>query len=432
MSNEKQILEKNVEDISRIIFGKSEINISVFSNGESIEYRNISTEYDFVCEIELREKEIQQEQVEKLSKFLKKEIKYSDTNLKKVFWLEGTNRYQEAETSISKSSELQKEITLPSFLDTYIFDKLGANFAPDFTKFSRNLKHKKEDVLIYLGTYFPRSFAESYSIFNTVFRNENVGKSLQEKKEINILDVGSGTGGNLSGLLLSLIENIPNRVNFNIVAIDGNNEALKILERIILQFRIKFGINISLNCHYVTFKTVKDLYEKSKQFLEKDFDFIISSKMINEIITVDEYSYYNYYNFFAKYLDKKGLLLMLDVTTKIEKLNYLPILLNKQTNNFIQQNSEVYKTLIPTSCAEKDNVCKQDCFSNNLFFITHSKQEKDKSKVAYRIIGKREFVSLVLSIVQNKGGIIGWDNYRNPKYCTLISSKDRTQNAYMV
>lgn len=432
MKNEKQILEKNVEDISKIFFGESVLNISVFSYGESFKYFNISTKYNYICEIELKENKINQEQIEGLSKFLNKEVKHSDKNLKKVFWLERTNETHKNIVSKSKTSELQKEITLPTLIDEYIFNKLGANFLPNYKKFSKNLNLKKEDVLIYLGTYFPRSFAETYSIFNNIFQNKIVDKSLKDKEEINILDVGSGTGGNLSGLLFSIIENVPNKVNFNIVAIDGNNEALKILEKIILQIRVKFSMNISLNCYYVTFETVTDLYKKSKQFLASNFNFIISSKMINEIITIDEDSYYNYYNHFAKYLDKKGLLLMLDVTTKIDELNYMPILLNKQTNNFIQKNSEVYKTLIPTSCAEKDTVCKQDCFSNNFFFITHSQRVKDKTKVAYRIIGKKEFVLEVLSIVQNKGGIIGWDNHRNPKYCALYPSKGKTQTAYKI
>ncbi len=328
--------------------------------------------------------------------------------------------------------DVSKDITFPSFLDTYIFDKLGASFAPDYAKFNRNLNLKKKDVLIYLGTYFPRSFAETYSIFNNILQNKNIEKCLKDKKEINILDVGSGTGGNLSGLLLSLFENLHQKVNFNIIAIDGNNEALKILEKIILQFRVKLSINICLNCHYITFKTLTDLYEKSKQHLESNFDFIISSKMINEVIANDSNSYYNYYNHFVKHLDTRGLLLMLDVTTKIDSLNYMPILLNRQTSNFIQQNNNAYKTLIPTSCAENDYICKQECFSNNLFFISHSRRIKDKSKVAYRVIGKKEFVMELLSVVQNKGNVIGWDNFGNPKYCTMISSKSNTQNAYEI
>lgn len=431
MNTEKQILIKNIEDISKIFFGDSEMNISVISKEESPEHLNIVTDYDFICEIELSKNEIGQEQINRLSKFLNKEVKHSGENLNKVFWLVGTNGTQTQVVSKSKTNKLRNEISLPSFLDTYIFDKLGANFAPDYTKFNKNLNHNKEDVLIYLGTYFPRSFAETYSIFNNILQNEIIEKSIQEKEEINILDIGSGTGGNLSGLLLSLIENISQKININIVAIDGNKEALKLLEKIVFKIQLKHSLNISLNCHYVTFETITDLYENSKQFFEPNFDFIISSKMINEIITKDNDSYYNYYRHFAKYLNNEGLLLMLDVTTKIE-VNYMPILLNKQTNRFIQENEGTYKTLIPTSCAEFDNDCKQDCFSNNHFVVSHSKKKSDRTKVTYRVIGKREFVTVILSKIETKGSIIGWDNIGNQKYCNFISSTPNTQSAYKV
>ena len=54
---------------------------------------------------------------------------------------------------------------------TLTLDKLKGKFAPNYTKFNKNLNHHKDDVLIYLGTYFPRSFAETYSIFNNILQN---------------------------------------------------------------------------------------------------------------------------------------------------------------------------------------------------------------------------------------------------------------------
>ncbi len=426
MNKERQRLEKFIKEISKIIFGDTELNISVFTKEESIEY--CEDQFDYLCEINLYHEKISHEQIKRLSKFLNLDVQQTSH---KVFWFIGSNGSPITPVKKKKSNELQKNVKLPPFIDNFIYNKLKANFAPDYTKFNKNLNHKKEDVQIYLGTYFPRSFAETYSIFANVLQNAIIEKSNREKVEINILDIGSGTGGNLSGLLLSLIENISQSININIVAVDGNKEALKFLEMIIFQIQFKYNLNISLNCHYVAFETISDLYENSKQFFEPNFDFIISSKMINEIISKDEDSYLNYYRYFAKYLSNEGLLLMLDVTTKID-VEYMPILLNKQTNRFIQESNSVYKTLIPTSCAKFDTKCNQDCFSNNHFLISHSKKKSDRTKVTYRVFGKMEFIQAILSKLECTGNIIGWDNIGNQKHCNLISNISNTQSAYEV
>lgn len=56
-------------------------------------------------------------------------------------------------------------IKLPQWLDNLIFDELGAKYCranADMTV----IDWDKNDVLNYLGTYFPRSYAESYCIFS--------------------------------------------------------------------------------------------------------------------------------------------------------------------------------------------------------------------------------------------------------------------------
>lgn len=291
-------------------------------------------------------------------------------------------------------------IELPLFLDNYIFTKLGARFAPNFEKFNKNLHHSTEDILIYLGTYFPRSFVETYSIFNDLFQNTFLQSSFKIKSEINILDIGSGTGGDLTGILLSMIENLSSDINFNITVVDGNQDALKILEKIIFKLQIVFNLKINLSVYYLTFKTITELYEKSKNsLLNEKFDFIISSKMINEIIIVDNNAYFNYLSYFTDFLSENGLLSILDVTIKIDNLDYIPILLNEQSNQFIQTNLEKYKTLSPLCCINHEENCNVKCFTSETFCVTHSKKTNDRSKVSYRIIGRKNYISSILSII---------------------------------
>lgn len=429
MKSEKLILKRNVEDIAYVIFGDARKIISIFSQEDIAEHSMESTGFDFICEIKLFDKIIQQEELEKLSKFINKEIKHPNPNT--VHWLEKENVTAKKTKAIKAPNTLEKEICLPAFLDDYIFLNLGAVYAPDYLKFSKNLNLNREDVLIYLGTYFPRSFAETYSIFKNILQNQIIERTISEKDEINILDVGSGTGGNLSGLLLSIIEHFSTKKNINITAIDGNNEALIILEKIISQFRLIFDYNISLNCHYVTFESVDHLFQNAKQFLNSDLDFITSSKMINEIISNEIESYLNFYKNFSGQLAETGLLLMLDITAKVDDSCYLPILLNKQTNTFIQENGEKYMTLIPTVCAEFEDECKNECFCNNVFFVSHSVKKKDKSKIAYRVIGRKRFVLDVLSSISEKGDIIGWDSNMNPK-CCINKTTCNERSAYII
>lgn len=322
-----------------------------------------------------------------------------------------------------------QKFELPSFLDQYIFNKLNAKYAPDFEKFNKNLEHNKEDVLEYLGTYFPRSFSESYLIFENIFENQTIYDFYREKEDINILDIGSGTGGNLSGLLYSFIERFGTNYNFNIFVVDGNQEALKILGRIVQKFQLEYDLRISVRSNYITFETVYDLYQEIKEHFESKFDFIISSKMINEIIVEDRNAYYDFYEYFIEDLKDQGLFVLIDVTAKIKEWDYLPIILNKQTNKFITNYKEDYKTLIPTSCSVHEINCNHNCFSNQLFSVTHSNKQNDLSKITYRVIGKVDFIENILSNIKVADIVGQTENGYN--YCQYTTDNLK-ENAFVL
>ena len=56
-------------------------------------------------------------------------------------------------------------------------------------------------------------------------------------KEINILDIGCGTGGDIVGLLMVLDHYLPKDVKFNVYAFDGNEFALKYMDRAVSALR---------------------------------------------------------------------------------------------------------------------------------------------------------------------------------------------------
>lgn len=60
---------------------------------------------------------------------------------------------------------------LPDWLHDFIYNVMGGSYEPDKAAFQNNLFSDEEKNRKYLGTYFPRSFAESYCIFCNLFDN---------------------------------------------------------------------------------------------------------------------------------------------------------------------------------------------------------------------------------------------------------------------
>ena len=98
---------------------------------------------------------------------------------------------------------MQEKVTLPQWLDNLIFEQLGAKYCRSNADMTV-IDWDKNDVLNYLGTYFPRSYAESYCIFREFFHN--YPNQFGKKEEISFFDFGCGTGGEIIGFLTALSE----------------------------------------------------------------------------------------------------------------------------------------------------------------------------------------------------------------------------------
>lgn len=346
--------------------------------------------------------------IKKLQSFLGKPIFETVDN---IYWFEGNRRAEiklkekgiPTETTVQKVEYLKTKTALPAWLDDFIFNHLGAEYAPDFRRFDYNLELTKEDNLKYLGTYFPRSYAESFCIFDNIFQNTEFQNVLSERQSLNILSVGCGTGGDLVGLL-TVIEKYSHSVSeVKIWVIDGNKEALAILEDIIQSFRFQTSKKIDLQTIENTFSSIDDI--KTNQIEYLFFDFILSFKMICEILSIDvganENSYYNFIMKFVPMLSNIGLCLLLDVTIKTEH-NYFfnPILMNRQVNQALLELEE-YQTLLPLPCSIHEQTCVEQCFTQQVFQVSHKQKANDNSKVCYRLIGGVELVRKLLNYKEN-------------------------------
>ena len=335
---------------------------------------------------------------------------------------------QEIENQDDNNSgfELSCHTVLPSYLDDSIYGEFfGAKYQPDYQRYEYNLNLTEEELLIYLGTYFPRSFGESLCIFSPIIRTEVVNSELSKKDCINILDIGCGSGGEILGLLhvLEIIKESNNPIY--IYTFDGNQLVQDILMELVSQFqnatKTKRRIQIYTNVQRID--GISDVDTIKTNIGGLNFDFILCNKMCNELISKGPIkdAYQLMCNSFTPLLDSNGLLLILDVTTKDEKSSrFYSELLNEQVNKFVIGHSKEFSTLLPISCALHPK-CIKSCFTQRKFYISHSQKQNDISKVAYRIIARNTLCEKFMKEIGNVKEIVNESvkDAGNSAFCPL-------------
>ncbi len=278
---------------------------------------------------------------------------------------------------------MEASVTLPEWLDNYIFNELGASYCPTHLPNMTVIDWDRKEILKYLGTYFPRSYAESYCIFTDYFTVNMT--NYKDKEELSIFDFGCGTGGEIIGLLMVFEEKLPNLKKVNVRALDGNIHEMNILEKILVETQNHLNYQLSFKPNV---DRIEDIYELGIQnnIIEQNFDLIISFKAICEFATkqvfdkkYNEEEFYNFLNsnnpyehiadFLLSKLHEDGLLLIEDVTSPDKTTSeWLPNIMDKGLN------------------AVNCNVtCKNIGYSQK-YKITHSYAAEDGNKVAWRMI----------------------------------------------
>ena len=322
--------------------------------------------------------------------------------------------------------EMSTHTVLPSYLDNLIYGEFfGAKYQPDYQRYDYNLDLTEEELLIYLGTYFPRSFGESLCLFSPIIKAKSFNSILSYKDCINILDVGCGSGGEIIGLL-HVIENCEkNNIPINIYTYDGNQLVQDILMELVSQFQIatKTKRRIQIYTNVQRIDSINDIETIVKNVCSFSFDFVMCNKMCNELISrANITNAYNLMcNLLAPLLDSTGLLLVLDVTTKdVNSSKFYPEILNEQINSFVAGNNEEFSTLLPISCALHPE-CINSCFTQRKFYMSHSQKQNDLSKVAYRIIARRSLCEEFIREIGNKKEIVNESNGNagDSAYCPL-------------
>lgn len=210
---------------------------------------------------------------------------------------------------------MQNNVILPQWLDNLIFEQLGAKYCRSNADMTV-IDWDKNDVLNYLGTYFPRSYAESYCIFSEFF--SKWPNRFINKTELSVFDFGCGTGGEIIGLV-NAIKCMPNLHNIHIHALDGNYHALRLLERIVRVYSDKTNYNIILDVIPLTIDDFYDLGATTKLLSKESFDIIMTFKAICEFVTIDRFEKQNaYLHFVRSFLPKltqDGIMTITDVSS---------------------------------------------------------------------------------------------------------------------
>lgn len=294
-----------------------------------------------------------------------------------------------------------KSVILPIWLDKIIFDDFEAVYEPRPMEVVYNPDQPYEFIKLYLGTYFPRSFAEVYSILASLMTNDNYKQSLYNLQEINVLDFCCGTGGEIIGLLVALSENLPNLKRVNINAYDANPDAIRFLyhltESVERAPEFRLEIHINPQCIYVeSEQEIQEVINVSNM----QYHFMMSFKAINEFVQHGTFNGNNPYELIASYfsplLKTNGIFIISDVTTKVDNGTlYYPQMMNSGINRFLK-NSQQYKSIVPSACYHYEDQCS-GCYMQDIFYVSHREKNNDISKIAYRIICNKSFAQEVMA-----------------------------------
>lgn len=272
---------------------------------------------------------------------------------------------------------IERRIVLPKWLDSFIFDDLSACYCRQ-NKDMVVLEWDKDEIKKYLGTYFPRSYAESFCIFSNYLSKESrVYKNCQE---LSIFDFGCGTGGELIGFIMAVVKHLPNIKKIVIRALDGNTYALRDLECILE--KTSQVLHLDIESYLIPF-IIDDFYDMKMvdNIITQSYDFIISFKAICEFVTKQQFEQQNPYehiiNLFMPKLSSKGVICLADITSfNAVSQDWLPIMLDNAAK----------------TC--NVDILYQNIGFNEDYHISHRCYTNDISKIAWRIYKKQKMMHI--------------------------------------
>lgn len=326
-------------------------------------------------------------------------------------------------------------VELPDWLDNLVFEELGGLYQPDPISHAHNLENTIEKNLVYLGTYFPRSYAESFLLFRDIFLNRGFNDFFSNVRSLRLIDIGSGTAGEIIGFIHAIASVFEAPPKLELTIVDGNRKAVNLAKYIITHTCSLLSIQVDLQIYLKVLRKSADL-ESLKAPNTQLYDFVITSKFINELISADPKQntglYYDFVKHFRESLSPNGMICLIDVTTQSNDAIYFPSLMNFQLNE-IEKKDDQLRTVIPLSCHSFGKECGESCFFGRVINLSHSRCANDITKITCRVVGFSNFVSQILKGATRANYYSPWINYRHQQtelVCKKGISQQQKMDAY--
>ena len=252
---------------------------------------------------------------------------------------------------------------LEDFLVSLIREFRGV-YAPDSEWVKSTVDYFEDDLRRYLGTYFPRSFLETYEIAVELF-GKVFGSGVSTDGELKLLDIGCGMGGASLGLLFAALE----RFAVKKVVLDGfdaNDDSLEFFQKILrssayakareaLRANDVPGAGAEVEVHLQEGALSREKFSLLQA--DSSYDVILTSKMLNELDV--EAKYFRFLENYLPHLTKHGVCLVIDVNDRRDRL-HISQHLSKEARCFLREYDE-FNSLLPPGCkdcAEYESRCQ--------------------------------------------------------------------------
>lgn len=303
----------------------------------------------------------------------------------------------------------QSYAEVPPFIDDQL-EAMGARHSPQRQGARFNFDSSPDRNRIYLGTYFPKTVIESWNIFSELLSVPVVSASFAQKDVIRLLDVGSGTGAAVVGMLLALRDWGRCQVPVEVTSLDINEDALAKQGEILESLRPELPFELHVDLRRVELPFDLDGFVPAFSSIAEQeghrYDFITCWKCLCEFYNVNfaqaQGIIRNTIQIASRMLVPYGACVLADVTTTDNGYEYFAMTLNRESNAHDQASDSRLRTILPLPCGRHSATCGQTaCYTQRHFAVAHQLARGDSTSIAYRVLAPIPFADSITATFSN-------------------------------